>query len=199
MSSGDLLQSCAAGLGSLLTPSILQFLIAGVLVGGLVGILPGLGGAATIALLLPFVFDQPTHQAFALLVGIVSATATTGDLTSSLLGVPGESTAAATVVDGHPMARRGEAGRAIGASLASSLGGALFGALTLGIGIAAARPLARAIASPELFMLAVLGVAFAVPLTSAARLKGLAVGGLGFALASVGLDPISATPRFTFG
>ena len=199
MSLDHLLQSCAAGLGYVLAPSILEFLLAGVVVGGLVGILPGLGGAATIALLLPFVFDQPTHQAFALLIGIVSATATTGDLTSILLGVPGESTAAATVVDGHPMARRGEAGRAIGASLASSLGGALFGALTLGIGIAAARPLARAIASPELFMLAVLGVAFAVPLTSAARLKGLAVGGLGFALASVGLDPISATPRFTFG
>ena len=199
MSLDNLLQSCAAGLGYVLAPSILEFLLAGVVVGGLVGILPGLGGAATIALLLPFVFDQPTHQAFALLIGIVSATATTGDLTSILLGVPGESTAAATVVDGHPMARRGEAGRAIGASLASSLGGALFGALTLGIGIAAARPLARAIASPELFMLAVLGVAFAVPLTSAARLKGLAVGGLGFALASVGLDPISATPRFTFG
>jgi TctA family transporter len=199
MSLDHLLQSCAAGLGYVLAPSILAFLLAGVVVGGLVGILPGLGGAATIALLLPFVFDQPTHQAFALLIGIVSATATTGDLTSILLGVPGESTAAATVVDGHPMARRGEAGRAIGASLASSLGGALFGALTLGIGIAVARPLARAIASPELFMLAVLGVAFAVPLTSAARLKGLAVGGLGFALASVGLDPISATPRFTFG
>ena len=199
MSLDNVLQSCAAGLGYVLAPSILEFLLAGVVVGGLVGILPGLGGAATIALLLPFVFDQPTHQAFALLIGIVSATATTGDLTSILLGVPGESTAAATVVDGHPMARRGEAGRAIGASLASSLGGALFGALTLGIGIAAARPLARAIASPELFMLAVLGVAFAVPLTSAARLKGLAVGGLGFALASVGLDPISATPRFTFG
>lgn len=199
MSSDNLLQACAAGLGFVLTPSILQFLLAGVVVGGLVGILPGLGGAATIALLLPFVFDQPTHQAFALLIGIVSATATTGDLTSILLGVPGESTAAATVVDGHPMARRGEAGRAIGASLTSSLGGALFGALTLGIGIAVARPLARAIASPELFMLAVLGVAFAVPLTSVARLKGLAVGGLGLALAAVGLDPIAATPRFTFG
>ena len=195
----DLLQSCMAGLGSVVNPTMLQFLLAGVVVGGLVGILPGLGGASTIALLLPFVFEQPTHQAFALLIGIVSATATTGDLTSILLGVPGESTAAATVVDGHPMARRGEAGRAIGASLASSLAGALFGALTLGIGIAVARPLARAIASPELFMLAVLGVAFAVPLTSGARLKGLAVGGLGLALAAVGLDPISATPRFTFG
>jgi putative tricarboxylic transport membrane protein len=199
MSAEVLLQACVAGLGFVFSPSMLLFLLAGVVIGGLVGILPGLGGAATIALLLPFVFDQPTHQAFALLIGIVSVTATTGDLTSILLGVPGEATAAATVVDGHPMARRGEAGRAIGASLASSLGGALFGALTLGIGIVAARPLARALGSPEFFMLAVLGVSFAVPLTSTARLKGLAAGGLGLALATVGLDPFAATPRFTFG
>ena len=197
--SGDiLLQASVAGLGLAFSPSMLVFLLAGVVIGGLVGILPGLGGAATIALLLPFVFDQPSHQAFALLIGLVSVTATTGDLTSILLGVPGEATAAATVVDGHPMARRGEAGRAIGASLASSLAGAVFGALTLGIGIAVARPLARAVGSPELFMLAVLGVAFAVPLTSTARLKGLAAGGLGLALATVGLDPFAATPRFTF-
>jgi TctA family transporter len=197
--SGDIiLQASVAGLGLAFSPSMLLFLLAGVVIGGLVGILPGLGGAATIALLLPFVFDQPSHQAFALLIGLVSVTATTGDLTSILLGVPGEATAAATVVDGHPMARRGEAGRAIGASLASSLAGAVFGALTLGIGIAVARPLARAVGSPELFMLAVLGVAFAVPLTSTARLKGLAAGGLGLALATVGLDPFAATPRFTF-
>ena len=106
MSADILLQASVAGLWSAFSPSILLFLLAGVVIGGLVGILPGLGGAATIALLLPFVFDQPPHQAFALLIGLVSVTATTGDLTSILLGVPGEATAAATVVDGHPMARR---------------------------------------------------------------------------------------------
>jgi len=199
MQTATTIEACLTGLVQVFSVPSLLFLSAGVLIGGVVGILPGLGGAATVALLLPFVFEYPAHQAFALLIGLVSVTATTGDLTSILVGIPGEATAAATVVDGHPMARRGEAGRAMGASLVSSLAGSLFGAVTLGIGISAARPLSLMLGSPELFMLAVLGICFAVPLTSASRLRGLAAGALGLVLATVGLDPIGAMPRFTLG
>ena len=199
MPGGATFQACLAGLMAVFAPPSLWLLVVGVLLGGLVGILPGLGGAAALALLLPFVFDHPPQQAFALLIGLVSVTATTGDLTSILVGVPGEATTAATVVDGHPMARRGEAGKAMGASLISSLAGALFGALTLAIGVSVARPLVGRIGSPELFMLALLGVACTVPLASASRLRGLAAGGLGLALATVGMDPIAGTPRFTLG
>ncbi len=199
MLDGTTVSACLEGLAQVVALPSLWPLAIGVLLGGLVGILPGLGGAAAVALLLPFVFDHPPQQAFALLIGLISVTATTGDLTSILVGVPGEATAAATVVDGHPMARRGEAGKAIGASLASSLAGALFGALTLGVGISLARPLLGRLGSPELFMLALLGVACTVPLASASRLRGIAAGGLGFALATVGLDPIGGTPRFTLG
>ncbi len=174
-------------------------LLVGVLIGAIVGILPGLGGAATVALLMPFIVGLDPARAFALLMGVAAVTATTGDLTSILIGVPGEATTAATVVDGHPMARRGEAPRAIGASLASSLAGTLFGALTLTFTMPLAGVLIRSIGSPELFMLALFGVTFMAPLSGASRLKGLAAGGLGLMLAMVGLDQLGATPRFTFG
>jgi putative tricarboxylic transport membrane protein len=99
----------------------------GILIGFAVGILPGLGGPTTLALMLPFVIKMNPVQAFAFLLGMAAVTNTTGDITSILLGVPGEPTTAATIVDGHPMAKKGEAGRALGAALMSSLVGAAFG------------------------------------------------------------------------
>ena len=110
-------------------------MLLGITVGFGVGILPGLGGPTTLALMLPFIFRMTPVEAFSFLLGMVSVTATTGDITSILFGVPGEGTAAATIVDGHPMAKRGEAGRALGAALMSSLVGAVIGAFALGLAI----------------------------------------------------------------
>jgi TctA family transporter len=196
---GSAFQACAAGLGAVFAWPELGFLVVGVLTGAMVGILPGLGGAATLALVLPFSLDLPATQMFALLIGIAAVTSTTGDLTSILVGIPGESTSTATVVDGHPMAVRGEAGRAIAASLVSSLAGSIVGALTLALTVPLALGLARAVGSPELFMLALLGISFIGALSTSSRLKGLATGGLGLMLATIGFDRIGATPRFTFG
>lgn len=174
------------------------FLLVGIVVGVVVGLLPGLGGPAMLAMLLPFTWSLSPLSTFALLMGALSVTATTGDLTSILLGVPGESTSAAVVVDGHALARRGEAGRAMGAALGASLLGALFGGLVLLLVIPVARPLMLSIGSPELLMLSVVGITFLAPLVGRSSLKGLIAAGLGLALATVGLDPIAATPRFTF-
>ena len=85
----------------------------GIAIGFMVGILPGLGGAVTLALMLPFIYDMEPVQAFAFLLGMWVVTATTGDITSVLLGVPGEATSAAAVLDGYPLTKRGEAGRAL--------------------------------------------------------------------------------------
>ena len=104
------------------------FMLVGIAIGFVVGILPGLGGATTLALMLPFIYKMDPTTAFAFLLGSNAVTATTGDITSVLFGVPGEGITAATIVDGHPMAKRGEAGRALGAALMSSLVGAIFGA-----------------------------------------------------------------------
>jgi hypothetical protein len=111
-----------------LAPHTFGIMLVGIGVGLLVGILPGLGGAATLAMMLPFVYPMDAISAFAFLLGMHAVTATTGDITSVLFGIPGEATSAATVLDGYPMTRRGEGGRALGAVLFSSLVGALVGA-----------------------------------------------------------------------
>jgi putative tricarboxylic transport membrane protein len=187
------------GLISVFTWPTFGFLLIGILVGFAVGILPGLGGAVTLALMLPFTFDMQPLQAFAFLLGMLSVTATTGDITSILFGVPGEVISAALVVDGHPMAKMGQAGRALGAALMSSLVGALLGAFALAAAIPIIRPLILAFGSPEFFMLTILGITFVAALSSGQVLKGLISGGLGLMLATIGLDPQSGIQRYTFG
>ena len=174
-------------------------MLIGVAIGFVVGILPGLGGPTTLALMLPFVLRMTPVEAFAFLLGMLAVTNTTGDITSILFGIPGEPTSAATIVDGHAMAKQGEAGRALGAAMMSSLVGALFGALVLGLTIPIVRPVVLAFGSPEFFMLAVLGITFVAALSGEALLPGLVAGGLGLWLATIGLDPISGTQRYTFG
>src|SRR5687768_14003594 len=135
-------------------------MLIGVVTGFWVGLMPGLGGSTTLALMLPFVYRMQPVQASAFLLGMHSVVATTGDITSILFGIPGEGTTAATILDGHAMAKKGEAGRALGAALASSLVGALFGAAALVLAIPVIRPLVLTFGAPELFMLAIMGIAF---------------------------------------
>ncbi|MGH8641555.1 MAG: tripartite tricarboxylate transporter permease, partial [Burkholderiales bacterium] len=117
------------------------FMLLGIVLGFWVGLLPGLGGITTLALMLPFIYAMTPVEGFAFLLGMHSVVATTGDITSVLFGIPGEGTTAATILDGHSMAKQGEAGRALGAVLASSLVGALVGALALAAAIPVVRPL----------------------------------------------------------
>jgi TctA family transporter len=182
-----------------LTPSTFGIMLVGVAVGFAVGILPGLGGAATLALMLPFVYPMDAVSAFAFLLGMHAVTATTGDITSVLFGIPGEATSAATVLDGYPMARRGEAGRALGAVLASSFVGALVGAAVLALSVPVIRPVVLAFGPPEFLMLTILGLSFIISLAGRNLLKGFIMAAFGFLLAMVGLDPQSSIQRFTFG
>src|SRR5918996_389239 len=152
------------------------FMLVGIFVGFWVGILPGLGGAATLALMLPFIYKMDPTSAFAFLLGSVAVTSTTGDITSVLFGVPGEGISAATILDGHPMAKNGEAGRALGAALMSSLVGAIFGAFALA--------------------LALLGITFLAALSGGNLVKGFVAGGFGLTLSMVGMDPVRGAPRF---
>src|ERR671910_3629417 len=173
------------------------FMMLGMAIGFAVGILPGLGGATTLALMLPFIYNMDPITAFAFLLGSNAVTATTGDITSVLFGVPGEGITAATIVDGHPMAKNGEAGRALGAALMSSLVGAVFGAFMLALAIPIVAPLVLSIGSAEFFMLALLGITFVASLRGENVPKGLVAGGFGLVLAMIGLDPIESVPRFT--
>src|SRR2546428_12700548 len=137
--------------------------------------------------------------ACASLLGMAAVTNATGDITSILFGIPGEPTTASTIVDGHPMAKNGEAGRALGAAIMSSLFGAVFGAFVLALAIPVVRPLVLTFGSPEFFMLALLGITFVASLSGEALLKGLVAGCLGLWFAPIGLDPVSGIQRYTFG
>jgi len=178
-----------------------SFMLLGIGIGFWVGLLPGLGGVTTLALLLPFIYAMKPVEGFAFLLGMHSVVATTGDITSVLFGIPGEGTTAATILDGHAMAKKGEAGRALGAALASSLVGALVGAAALALAIPVVRPLVLAFGSPELFMIAIVGIAFIASLSAQGgrgMLRGFLAGGVGLLVAMVGQDPQAGIARFTF-
>ena len=195
----ETLNALLSGLYQVFTWSTFSLMCVGIVVGFIVGILPGLGGPTAMALMLPFIFKMSAVEAFAFLLGMTAVTATTGDITSVLFGVPGEPTTASTIVDGHAMAKKGEAGRALGAVLMSSLVGAIFAAFALAAAIPVIRPLVLTFGSPEFFMMALLGITFVASLSGESQLKGIVSGGLGLMLATIGLDPISGIQRYTFG
>jgi TctA family transporter len=195
----DMLHALISGFLQCFNLSTFNLMMVGIAIGFIVGILPGLGGPTAMALMLPFVFKMSAVEAFAFLLGMTAVTATTGDITSVLFGVPGEPTTASTIVDGHAMARNGETGRALGAVLMSSLVGAIFAGVALGAAIPVIRPLVLSFGSPEFFMLSLLGISFVAALSGEDVLKGLVAGGIGLMLATIGLDPISGIQRYTFG
>ena len=179
-------------------PYHMAMLMAGLLAGTVIGILPGLGGIACVAILLPFIYTMDVNSAMILLVGSLAVVHTSDTITSVLIGTPGSAAAAATILDGHPLAKQGEAGRALSAAFLSSMIGGLIGALFLTLSLPIARPLVLLFGSPELLMLCVLGLSFAGFLTGGAPLKGGLAACLGLLLGSVGSAPADAVDRYTF-
>jgi putative tricarboxylic transport membrane protein len=178
------------------------FMLLGCAIGFAVGILPGLGGTTTLALMLPFIYTMTPFEAFPFLLGMHSVIQTTGDITSVLFGIPGEATTVATIIDGHAMAKNGEAGRALGAALMSSLVGACIGALFLAVSIPVIRPLILTFGSPEMFMLIVIGLTCISSLSGKGMrsvFTGIAMGAFGFVVSLIGQDPQQGVLRFTFG
>jgi TctA family transporter len=194
-----MLDALLASFLQVFTVSTFSLLLLGIVIGFAVGILPGIGGLVTLALMLPFVFDMKPQDAFAFLLGMLAVTSTTGDITSILFGVPGESISAALILDGHQMAKQGEAGRALGAALMSSLVGAIIGAVVLAASIPVVAPLVLTFKSPEFFALTLLGITFVASLSGESKLKGMVAAGIGLVLSMVGLDPQSGMPRYTLG
>jgi TctA family transporter len=150
------------------------FLILGVLLGLSVGVFPGLGGIAGLSMVLPFIYGMdpvsPTSDTFA----------------SVLMGIPGSSASQATVLDGFPLAKKGEAARALSAAFASSLFGGLFGAVILTFFILIARPLVLAFGLPEMLMITILGLSMVAILAGRLPIKGIAAAGLGLMVGTIG-------------
>lgn len=197
-----MLDALMDGLLSVLQWKSLLYLFIGAGIGYWVGILPGLGGATTLALMMPFIYTMTPGEALPFLLGMHSVVQTTGDITSVLFGVPGEATTVAIILDGHSMAKKGEAGRALGAALMSALIGAIIGAIFLAACIPIVRPLVLSFGSPEMFMVIILGLTCISTLTGKGK-RGLIVGllcaCLGFMFSLVGQDKQAGILRFTFG
>jgi putative tricarboxylic transport membrane protein len=188
-----------SGLLSVFTWPTLPLMMIGVFIGFVVGILPGISSPTALALMLPFTFHMKPVEAFAFLLGMLSVSIMFGDITSILFGVPGEPLAAAVVMDGHPMAKLGQAGRALGAALMSSLIGAIVGAAVLAASIPIVRPLVLSFGSPEFLGLAIMGIMFVAVLSRGNMTKGILMGAFGLMLSMVGLDQQTGTQRYTFG
>ena len=142
----DMLHSAWHALLIILDPMRLAYLFGGVCMGLSLGILPGIGGIAGTALLLPFTYTLDPPTAMALLLGLGATTTTADPISAIVLGAPGHAASAATTLDGYPMTKRGEAGRALGASYMAALIGGLFGAAVMGVALpvrAADHPLHR--------------------------------------------------------
>src|SRR6202453_3340277 len=182
----------------LLEPARLMFLVLGVLIGLAIGVLPGLNGIVGMAMLIPFTYNLDEYTAFALLLGMAAVITSSDFITAVLFGVPGHVGAAATVIDGHAMARKGEAGRAFGAGFASSLAGGLIGAIVLALSIPILRPLLLLIGSPELLAFTLFGLSMVATLSGRAPLKGLTAAALGLMISMIGSRSESGTLRWTF-
>jgi len=157
-----------------------------VVMGLAVGVFPGLGGIAGLSLVLPFMFGMDTVSGLALMVGMLAVVPTSDTFASVLMGIPGSSASQATVLDGFPMAKKGEAARALSAAFASSLFGGLVGAAFLTFFILIARPIVLAFALPEMLMITILGLSMVAILAGRIPVKGLAAAGLGLIVGTIG-------------
>ena len=188
----------AALLDVIAISSHLLLVLIAVPVGMFFGAIPGLGGKLGIVLAIPFVFGMDPLAGAIFLVAMHAVVHTGGSIPSILFGVPGTGPDAATVVDGLPMTRNGQAGRAIGAALGASGVGGIIGGLFLFASLPLLRPVVLAFGPAEFFLIALFGVMFIAMLAGDSLVKGLLVGLFGLMLATVNLDPQTGTQRYTF-
>jgi TctA family transporter len=193
----SLLNEAIQALAIMTDPVRIGFLLLGVVIGLILGVIPGLGGLVGLSLLLPFTYDMNPYTALAFLLGLQSVTVTSDTIPAVLFGVPGTVGSAATILDGYPMARNGEAGRAFGAAFTASVIGGLAGALLLGVSIPILRPIMLSIGSPELLMICVFGLSLAAVLSGGSPLKGLAVACIGVLASTAGDEPQTGTLRWS--
>lgn len=194
-----MLEASIEALQILLQPTHFLYLMIGVLVAIALGPVPGVGGLVGLTLLLPFTFGLDPAAGLAMLIGVSAVNNTSDTFPAILLGVPGSSGSQATILDGYPMARRGEAARALSASFFASMIGGLIGAIALTVVLPIARPLVLAFGTPELLTISFIGLGTIGLLSGKRPLLGLIGAALGLLLGTVGQAPVAPVSRFSFG
>ena len=188
-----------SALSDILSLQHIGFMLGGVVLGLMVGIFPGLGGIAGLSMLMPFLYGLDTVSALALLIGLVAVIPTSDTFASVLMGIPGSSASQATVLDGFPLSKQGQAARALSAAFFSSLVGGLIGAAILTGFVLIARPLILSFSSAELFMLSIFGLSMVGVLAGRSLVKGLSACGLGLVIGSIGGAPATGEFRMVYG
>ena len=186
-------------LQDLLTGNTMWLMLVGVVAGIVIGALPGLTATMGVALLVPFTFWLPTLPALMVLLGVYVGAMYGGALPAVLIRTPGTPAAAATSLDGYPLAQTGRAGLAIGISCITGVVGGVFSTLVLMFAAPQVARFALQFGPAEYFALAVFGLSVIASLSERHLLKGALMGVCGLLLATIGMDPITAVPRFTFG
>jgi putative tricarboxylic transport membrane protein len=172
---------------------------AGVVLGVVFGALPGFTATMGLAILTPLTFWLPTDQALAMLFGLLCAAIFSGGIPAILINTPGTPASIATTWDGYPLAQQGRAGLALGINALGAFVGQVISILVLAVAAYPLAGFALRFGPAEYFALAVFGISMMVTISSESLLKGLLMGALGLAISLVGLDPIMAYPRLTFG
>ncbi len=194
----DLIANLSLGFGVAFTPMNLLYAFTGCMLGTLIGVLPGIGPVATIAMLLPATFALPPVSALIMLAGIYYGAQYGGSTTAILVNLPGESSSVVTCIDGYQMARQGRAGPALAAAGLGSFFAGCVGTLLLAAFAPALTELAFKFGPAEYFSLMVLGLIGAVVLASGSLVKAIAMIVLGLLLGLVGTDVNSGVARFSF-
>lgn len=180
------------------SPQIMGLMLAAVVIGLIVGVTPGIGGRLSIALAIPFVYGMDKMAGAVFLLTMHAVNGTSGQISSIMFGVPGDGDDAATTIDGYPMAQRGEAGRALGASITASGVGGIIGAFVFALMIPVLEPVILSFSPAEFFLLAILGITFIAFLSGGGNIfKGIILGLFGMLLSTVGLDPTTGVARYT--
>ncbi len=195
----SILAAAGDALVSLSDPVRLGYLALGVMIGLTLGVIPGLSGLIGLSLLLPFTYSMEPLAGLAMLIGLAAVTTTSDTIPAVLFGVPGTVGSAATTLDGHPLAKRGEASRAFGAAFFASMLGGLFGAVLLGLSVPVLRPLVLMVGTPDLLAFCIFGLSLVAVLSGGNAFKGLAAACLGLVFAMIGEDSQAGEMRWTFG
>lgn len=193
-----MLEGILSGFSSVLEPMNLIILLSAVIVGFLGGAIPGISGTMLVIVLLPITYALDPGAAFLLLTAIYATTSFSGAISAILFRTPGTPEAIATVFDGYPMAQKGEPGRALGIAILSSVVGGVVGTIALMLLTPLLSSVALKFSSPEYFALAVLGLTVVASLSGKDLIKGLIGVLFGLVIATVGMDALSGTLRFTF-
>ncbi len=194
-----MLENIALGFGQLLHPTVFIALFFGVVVGLIVGALPGLNDSITMAVLIPVTFGMDPQIALALLVGIYVAACYGGSIPAILLNIPGTASSVVNCLDGYKMTQKGQSGLALGISTTSSVFGGLYSSLVLMFLAPFLAIQALRFGPPEYFSLAIMGISTVVGMAGKDLLKSLIISVLGLVISTIGMSPQVGYPRFTFG